>query len=105
MQGERFLFNLVFDAAFKDVFAFEGIGSDHLPARGALFQFQQDDVRSLGGDGAGEDPPVGEPFDGFFRKKLFLSFTDDEDMIVAGAVMHVLEKGLQVLFKGVDDIE
>ena len=68
IQDKSFFLNLVFDAALQNVFAFEGIGPDHLFADGFLFQFQQDNVGSLGGNAPGQDPPVGEAPYGFFRE-------------------------------------
>ena len=68
IQDKRFFFNLVFDAALHHVFAFEGIGPDHLFADGFLFQFQQDNVRSLGGNASGQDPPVREAPNRLFRE-------------------------------------
>ena len=43
--------------------------------------------------------------DGFFFEQLFLSFPDDEDITIAEAVVHVLEKCLQVIAQGMNDIE
>jgi hypothetical protein len=47
VQDEGLFIDLVFDAAFEEIFAFEGIRADHPFAAGLLFQFEQDDIGCL----------------------------------------------------------
>lgn len=105
IQQDHLFLDLVFDTAFQDVFAFEGIRADHLAAVGFLFQLQQHDIGCLRSDASGEDTFISKAPDGFLREMLFFPFADNEDIVFAIAVLHVLEKAAQVLFQGVDDIE
>jgi hypothetical protein len=105
IQDKSFFFNLVFDAALHNVFAFEGIGPDHLFAGGFLFQFQQDDIGSLGGNASCQDPPVGEAPHRFFGEQFLLAFPYYKDMRVIDAVVHILEESPEVFVERVDDIK
>ena len=105
MQGNRRLLDLVFDTSFKDILAFEGVRADHLAAAGLFLQFQQNDIRSLGGDAARKNAFVAKPLDRFFREMPFLTGPDEDNMVFVGTVLHVFEKAGQVFFQGVDDIQ
>ena len=82
IQDDRLLFDLVFDTAFQDILAFEGIRADHLPPAGLLLQLEQHHIGCLRSNAAGEYALIRETFDRLLGEMLFFPLPHEKNVVL-----------------------